>query len=84
MAPGTCSGRSAARAARNRAPARRVASMAGVSVGAPLAEQRRDAGALFLELLQRRVHLLARELVDRQARDARVFAARAWSPARRT
>ena len=34
----------------------------------------RDAGALFLEFLQRRIHPLARELVDRQGLDARVFA----------
>ena len=36
----------------------------------------RATPALFLDSLQRRVHRLARELVDRQVRDARVLAAR--------
>src|SRR5690606_15746209 len=57
MAPMTWSGRSASSASRNLRPA------------LMLLQQVLDAGALFVELLQRRIHALARELADLEPLD---------------
>src|SRR5438105_3970673 len=70
IAPGTCSGFSASSAARNFEPGEGV-----LTRGMRSAEKRRNAGALFLELFQRGIHLFAGEGVDLQTRDAGVFAA---------
>src|SRR5690348_1701016 len=69
MAPITCSGCSAATAARKRAPdeSRDIARTSA-------AEHARHAGALFLELLEREIHALAREVVDLEALYDRVLA----------